>query len=60
MSAAALVSRVVSAQFAAVTPTDPISYLAVSLVLIVTALAATWWPARRASLVDPAVTLRGE
>jgi ABC-type lipoprotein release transport system permease subunit len=26
----------------------------------VTAILATWWPARRAAAVDPAVTLRAE
>ena len=58
--AAALLSQAVSAQFAAVSPTDPPSYIAVSALLIATAVAATWWPARRASRVDPAVTLRAE
>ena len=39
-------------------PTDPISLLSAVGVLCVTALAATFGPARRASRIDPAITLR--
>jgi ABC-type lipoprotein release transport system permease subunit len=39
---------------------DPVTYLGVVLLLAGTALVACWLPARRASLVDPAITLRAE
>ena len=41
-----------------VTPRDPVTLLTVPLVLALVALAATWWPARRASAVNPTVALR--
>ena len=41
-----------------VSPTDVATYAAVTLLLLVTALLATWVPARRAARVDPARALR--
>jgi ABC-type lipoprotein release transport system permease subunit len=38
---------------------DPASVIAVSLLLVLVALAATWRPARSAARVDPASLLRG-
>jgi putative ABC transport system permease protein len=44
----------------AVSPTDAVTVGAVLLLLAGAALLASWLPARRASRVDPMVTLRGD
>jgi ABC-type lipoprotein release transport system permease subunit len=58
--AAALASRWIRAEFGGAVAADPMSYTSVAALLAVVALAATWWPARRAARLDPAVTLRNE
>ena len=41
-------------------PRDPLTFALVPLLLIVVALLATWFPARRATRVDPVIALRQE
>jgi hypothetical protein len=43
-----------------VTPTDPVTLVTVLATVGVVVLAASWWPARRATVIDPAATLRAE
>ena len=57
--AALAASRVVGA-FLAVSPTDPLTYVAVSVILALVALAACAIPAHRAMRVDPMVALHYE
>jgi ABC-type lipoprotein release transport system permease subunit len=41
-------------------PTDPLTFSAVALLLMLAGFAASYAPARRAARVDPARTLRAE
>jgi putative ABC transport system permease protein len=43
-----------------ISPTDPITFVAVPCVLIAAALAGGWLPARRAAKIDPMEALRAE
>ncbi|MFZ1220890.1 MAG: ABC transporter permease [Chthoniobacterales bacterium] len=53
-------SRIVRSLLFGVNANDPLIYAAVTLVLIAAAIVACWLPARRASRVNPMVTLRAE
>jgi putative ABC transport system permease protein len=53
-------SRVMRSILFGVNASDPAIYLLVSLLLALTAAFACWIPARRASRVDPMITLRAE
>jgi ABC-type antimicrobial peptide transport system permease subunit len=54
------VNRVLSSMLSGVDAVDPLTFIGASLVLVATALAAAYLPARRASKVDPVVALRTE
>ncbi|UCG87811.1 MAG: ABC transporter permease [Gemmatimonadota bacterium] len=53
-------SRAFESMVFGITPTDPVTYGSVVIVLILAAAAATLLPARRASRVDPMMALREE
>jgi hypothetical protein len=55
-----LVMPLLHSQLVAVSPTDPLTVAAATLVLLACALVGCWIPARRASRVDPIVALRTE
>jgi len=50
--------RVFSSLLFGVSPTDPFTFVAVTAVLLITALLASYLPARRASQLDPVIALR--
>ena len=54
------ITRVMTRLLIGVSPSDPITYLAVALLLAAIALIACWIPARRATRVDPGIALRYE
>jgi putative ABC transport system permease protein len=56
--AALALSRLLSSYLYGITPQDPLTFLAVAGLLVCTALAAGYLPARRATQVDPVVALR--
>jgi predicted permease len=57
---ALLLSRVIASQLYGISPTDPLTFVVVSVLLTVVALAACYIPARRAMRVDPMVALKYE
>ena len=60
LAAALALTRLISTLLFEVSPTDPITYGAVTLCVILAALLACYIPARRATKVDPLIALRYE
>ena len=55
-----ILTRLLQSQLWNVEPTDPATFVSVSLLLVVVGIAAAFFPIRRAASVDPTVALRCE
>jgi putative ABC transport system permease protein len=60
IAGALVVSRLMQQALFEVDPADPRVYLALSVTLLLVAECASWFPARRATRIDPAIALRSE
>ncbi len=60
IAAALSVSRLVANLLFNMSPTDPVTFVGVPVILAAMALAASYVPAFRATRIDPAVALRGD
>jgi predicted permease len=60
LAGAVVVTRVLQRFLFGVTPTDPIAFTGVTLLLVAIGLMAAWLPARRATRIDPCAALRAE
>jgi ABC-type antimicrobial peptide transport system permease subunit len=60
LGAAAALTRLLSTLLYGISPLDPVTYLAVPVVLVVATVLASYLPARRAASVDPVEALKVE
>jgi predicted permease len=58
ITGALAVSRLMQEALFDVDPTEPLIYVAVSIMLLLVAECASWFPARRATRIDPVIALR--
>jgi putative ABC transport system permease protein len=60
LAGALLVTRLMANVVYGIRVTDPLTYAAVSVLLVVVALVASYVPARRATRIDPLASMRAD
>ncbi|MFC5864851.1 ADOP family duplicated permease [Acidicapsa dinghuensis] len=60
LAAAIALTRLMKTLLFEVSPTDPVTYVTIPLILTIAAMAASYLPARRAASIDPVEALRAE
>jgi len=60
LTGAAAASRALRGMLFEIVPSDPLTLMAVALFLVTVGSLACWLPARRATRVDPTVSLRAD
>jgi putative ABC transport system permease protein len=60
LAGAAVLTRVLRSDVFGIPAADPLAWIAATVLLVSAMVAACWWPARRASRVDPVVVLRAQ
>src|SRR5262245_4247130 len=60
IAGALVISRVLQQVLFEVEPADPVIYIALSVTLLLVTECASWFPARRATRIDPVIALRAE
>jgi predicted permease len=60
IAGAYFVSRLLQQALFEVNPADPVIYIVVATILLVVAECASWFPARRATRIDPVIALRAD
>ena len=60
LAGASAATRALRSMLLGVSPTDPVTFVAIPLLLALVALLACWFPARRAARIDPLLALKHE
>ena len=60
IAGALVVSSLMRQTLFGVSPADPLVYLVLSFIFLLVAECAAWFPARRATRIDPVIALRNE
>jgi ABC-type antimicrobial peptide transport system permease subunit len=60
LAGALVATRYLQSLLFGVTPSDPLTFIIITALLLLTAALAAWLPARRAARIDPLISLRAE